>query len=100
MIASIINNLDISIKDWYIKNFSNDEVGKTLSSTTTFLDLNNLLNSNRGSEVYTLLGGYADTVVRERCFQRLAELTNQDYDVIYNKWLNVPDKMIEEELEK
>ncbi len=100
MIATIITDLNISIKDWYIKNFSNDEVGRTLSSTATFLDLNNLLNSNRGSEVYTLLGGDADTVVRERCFQKLAELTNQDYDVIYYKWLNAPDKILEEEYEK
>ena len=87
-----IQKLDISIKKWYIENYPNDDLGTTLSSTVTFLDLNNLLNSGKGDDVYELLGGYADSVIRERCFEKLAELTKQNYNAIYNKWLNLEDK--------
>lgn len=85
-IVNIIEKLDVSIKSWYISKYPSDEVGNTLSSTATFLDLNNLLNSGKG-DVYSLLGGDADTNVRERCFEKLCELTNQTYDEVYNKWI-------------
>lgn len=96
-----IKMLDVSIQDWYIKKFPSDDLGKTLLPTTTFLDLNNLINSGKGEEVYTLLGGYADSVIRERCFEKLAELTEQSYDTIYNKWLNIKEHKLNEcEMEK
>lgn len=102
-IENQIKKLDINIKSWYKKNYPHDEVGDTLSSTVTFLELNNLLNSGYG-DVYTLLGGDADTVIRERCFEKLSELIDCNYDSIYYKWLNLkPIKEsvdLEEEIEK
>lgn len=86
-ISNLIEKLDKSIKTWYLKEYPADEVGKTLSPDVTFLNLNNLLNSGKG-DVYSLLGGEADTIIRERCFEKLCELTDQDYDSVYNKWLN------------
>ena len=91
-LRDIIKKLNISIKNWYVENYPSDDVGTTLSSTATFLDLNNLLNSNKGSQVYQLLGGDSDSLVRERCFSKLAELTGESYNSIYNKWLSSPDK--------
>lgn len=100
-IDKIISKLDISIKNWYTNNYPNDSVGKTLSPTTSFLDLNNLLNSGRGAEVYKLLGGDADTIIRERCFEKLAELTDQEYNAIYDKWISIEkNNEIEEEIGK
>lgn len=97
----IISKLDVSIKDWYIKEYPSDELGDTLSPTSTFLDLNNLLNSHKGNQVYGLLGKYSDTVIRERCFQRLAELTDQNYEAIYNKWMDYhKEQEQEKEIEK
>lgn len=93
-----IKKLDISIKDWYIKAFPSDELAQTLSPKATFLDLNNLLNSNKGELVYELLGGDSDSVIRERCFEKLSELTDQSYKDIYYKWLGKSE--IEEEIEK
>ena len=93
-----IKKLNVSIKKWYVENYPSDDLGTTLSASTTFLDLNNLLNSGKGSDVYELLGGDADSIIRERCFTKLAELTGQNYNSIYNKWLNSPDK--EDEIEK
>lgn len=100
-VEDIISKLDVSIKDWYIKEYPSDELGDTLSPTSTFLDLNNLLNSHKGNQVYGLLGKYSDTVIRERCFQKLAELTDQNYEAIYNKWMDYhKEQEQEEEIEK
>lgn len=97
----MILKLNIPIKTWYRKNYPNDVIGKTLSQTTSFLDLNNLLNSGRGYEVYSLLGGDADSIIRERCFEKLCELTHQDYGDIYDKWVYSKRNIdIEEEMEK
>ena len=88
--VNLIEKLDTNIKNWYIKEYSSDELGKTLSDNVTFLDLNNLLNSGKG-DVYSLLGGYADSVIRERVFEKLAEIEEVSYDEIYYKWLNLKD---------
>lgn len=100
-VQDIISKLDVSIKAWYIKEYPSDSLGNTLSSTATFLELNNLLNSHKGNLVYDLLGGDSDTVIRERCFQKLAELTEQNYETIYDKWMDYhKDPEQEEEIEK
>lgn len=95
-LRNLIKKLDITIRSWYIEKYPTDDVGKTLSKTTTFLELNNLLNSGKGKDVYELLGRDADSIVRERCFQKLSELTEQTYENIYNKWLNTEEQKVEE----
>ena len=42
--------------------------------------------------------GVGDSVVRENIFQKLAELRNVDYDVIYNEWLHGGEQISEDEL--
>ena len=95
-LRALIKKLDITIKSWYIEEYPSDDAGKTLSPAATFLELNNILNSGKGSDVYELLGGYADSTVRERCFEKLSELTEQSYNTIYNKWLNNKEHEMEE----
>lgn len=85
--------LNETIKLWYTKAYPSDYVGRTLSDTATFQNLNDCINN--GEDVYELLGGDADSNVRERCFQKLAEFIEQDYDVIYQKLFN-GDKDISE----
>lgn len=95
-LRNLIVKLDISIKSWYLKEYPSDDVGETLSDTATFLELNNLLNSGKGKDVYELLGGDSDTIVRERCFEKLCQLTDQTYDTVYNKWLHTEESKTEE----
>jgi len=40
----------------------------------------------KGSDMYAEMGT-ADSVIRERCFEKLAEIMNVEYSVIYDKWL-------------
>jgi hypothetical protein len=73
------------IKEWYMTTYPTDEVGATLNDKATFNDLFNALDTYQN--VYNVLGGDADSIVRERAFQKLSELLGTDYDYVYEQWL-------------
>lgn len=82
MVESVEQTLDSKVKDFYIKRYPTDELGQEIPENLTFNDIyNNIAN------VYDLLAPADDSVVRERVFEKLAEIVNVDYDDIYNKWL-------------
>lgn len=99
-IGELIRNLNFNIKKWYQDNYPTDDVGETLNENATFLDLNNLLYSKGKGDVYVLLGGEADSLVRERVFQKLSEIKNVPYSEIYDKWLGLDDTEENKELDK
>lgn len=82
----LINDLNTSIKKWYIKEYKDDVLGGKLSPNTTFLDIYINLNKGTGATIYKLL---ANSQIRERVFLKLSELINMDYNYLYNKWLNL-----------
>lgn len=73
------------IKEWYVTNYPTDEVRNTLNDKATFNDLFNALDTYQ--DVYVVLGGDADSIVRERAFKKLSELLGVDYDYVYEQWL-------------
>ena len=81
----MIVNENTNIKEWYMKEYPDDEVGATLNDDITFEGLFETLDSY--GDVYEYLGGQADSVVRERCFAKLAEIMQVDYSYIYEQWL-------------
>ena len=72
------------IKDWYIKNYPDDDLKNELDDKTTFEDL--WIGLERTNNIYEVIG-IADSVVRERLFEHLAELKGVTYNVVYDKWL-------------
>jgi hypothetical protein len=75
------------IKDWYLKEYPTDDMGEELSPNITFEGLFNYLNKDNGRyDVYDFLE-VGDSVIRERCFEKLAEIKNKPYDYIYDLWL-------------
>ena len=76
--------MELEIKQWYLENYANDTMGKELKDSVTFNDLFYALD--RHKDIYDTLGDI-DSVVRERIFQKLAELMEVDYDYIYDQWL-------------
>lgn len=77
----------IKIKDWYSRQYPTDTIVSKLRDDVTFLDLFDTLD-NYG-DVYELIfkeGG--DSIVRERCFEKLAEIMKCDYNYIHAQWLN------------
>ena len=72
------------IKDWYVYNYSNDDLGKSINPFLTFSDLRIVLDNHY--DIYDHLG-VEDSIVRERVFSKLAELLNVNYNVIFDKWI-------------
>lgn len=74
-----------SVKDWYIETFPTDELGEGLNADVTFENVFEALDAYQ--DIYIVLGGNADSVIRERVFTRLAQIMHVDYDYIYEQWL-------------
>ena len=78
------NATNTSIKQWYTETFPDDEEGEFLKEDVTFNDLFNAMD--RYKCVYQF-AGISDSIVRERIFEKLAEIIRVDYDYIYDQWL-------------
>jgi hypothetical protein len=72
----------MKIRHWYKANYPSDALGNEISEDATFEGLYNNLE-----QTYEYLN-VADSVIRERIFERLAEFKRVKYDVIYERWLN------------
>lgn len=73
--------VNLKIKNWYIKNYPDDDLGQDIDPDITFKDVYEHLEN-----FYDIIK-VADSVIRERIFEELAKLTNQTYDKIYKIWL-------------
>ncbi|MDE6059371.1 MAG: ssDNA-binding domain-containing protein [Clostridia bacterium] len=74
--------LNENIKEWYSKAYPNDEAGQSIHPKATFKDLWEEVNRPNPISVYGMLG--EDSVIRERAFLHLSELTNTSYKDIYS----------------
>lgn len=74
----------MSIKEYYMAAFPTDELGAEINPNATFKGLDFTLGEY--GDVYEYIG-VGDSLIRERCFEKLAEIMGVEYDVIYSKWL-------------
>jgi hypothetical protein len=74
----------MNIREFYVKNYPTDDMGKGINPNATFDGLWNVLNTY--GDVYEYLYVY-DSIIRERLFEKLASNKGCDYDVIYQQWL-------------
>jgi hypothetical protein len=73
---------DVKIKDWYMKNYPNDDLGEELNDEVTF---ENMWNEDyKKYDIYQVMG-VGDSLIRERLFEHLAEIKGVSYDVVYKK---------------
>lgn len=72
------------IKEWYMTEYPDDELGEEMNKDVTFYDLFVVLDTYKS--VYDTLNVW-DSIIRERVFSKLAEVMNVDYDYIYEQWL-------------
>lgn len=75
--------IQMGIRAWYMSEYD-DPLGEEIDETVTFLDLFEALDHYR--DVYEVLG-VGDSIIRERCFWKLSEIMECDYDYIYDQWL-------------
>jgi hypothetical protein len=76
-----------NIKEYYTKTFPTDELGADLDYTATFEGLLIVLFTRK--DVYDYVG-VSDSVIRERLFERLAEIYSIPYNDVYYQWLLDP----------
>ena len=76
----------MNIKEFYLNEYPTDELGVELIETATFVGLLDVLHNNT-KDVYDYIG-VGDSIVRERVFERLAEILEMPYDYVYKLWLN------------
>ena len=72
----------MNIKNYYLKAFPSDELGEEINANATFDGLFNNI-----TEPYSYIG-VADSIVRERVFDKLATLKGVPYSDIYNLWIS------------
>lgn len=75
----------MKIREFYLENYPTDDMGVEINENGTFTGLLNELFTD--GNVYEYIG-VADSVIRERLFERLAEELGTPYDYVYNLWLN------------
>ncbi len=76
---------DSVIKDWYIKTYPTDDLGKELNDKSTFKDLLSAIFS--GDDVYSVLG-VGDSLIRERAFVKLSKIHKRYDSWAYEHWLD------------
>lgn len=82
-----VGNLRLEkVREWYMENYPDDELGASLNETVTMWDVVGLLNAGLGGRFYDLVGA-GDSVIRERIFDRISKIVHCDYDVVYDTWL-------------
>lgn len=74
-----------NIKEFYLETYPTDELGVEINENATFIGLYHDLLT--GGDPYEYIG-VSDSVVRELCFERLAEIINTSYDYVYDLWIN------------
>ena len=72
------------VKEWYMTEYPDDELGEEINKDITFNDLFVVLDTYKS--VYDALNVW-DSIIRERTFSKLAEVMNVDYGYIYDQWL-------------
>jgi hypothetical protein len=73
----------MKIKEFYLEAYPTDELGIEINPNANFGDLWAAIRSNF---VYEYIG-VSDSIVRERCFEKLSDLSGHDYDYIYEQWM-------------
>lgn len=79
-----MENENSKVKEWYLKEYSTDELGLEIKDDITFYDIFYALDTYK--DFYETIG-VGDSVIRERIFKKLAEIMEVDYMYIYNQWL-------------
>lgn len=78
------DELNSSVKEWYLNSFDVDNLGSEISENVTFGDVMRCLEEHK--DFYECIG-VGDSVIRERVFEKLAEILNVEPLTVYYQWL-------------
>lgn len=80
--------MSTKVKDWYVSEYPSDDLGEEIDSNIDFSSLYKAMIS--GKDFYDVIG-VGDSVIRERVFERLANILNVHYSYIYDRWIGKPE---------
>ena len=83
-VYTVMRDKDMKIKEYYLEMFPTDELGVEINPQATFDGLFGILDNYE--DVYEYIG-VCDSIIRERCFEKLSQIMGCDYNVIYDQWL-------------
>jgi hypothetical protein len=75
----------MNIREYYVNKYPTDELGVELNPDATLRGLFICLID--GVDIYEYIG-VADSIVRERLFETIAEEWDISYDFVYQLWTN------------
>lgn len=78
---------DIIVKDWYAEEYPDDADIMFGANDVSFEDTLQMMIQYGGDNFYDYIG-VGDSVVRERIFEKLAEIYGVSYDDVYYLWLD------------
>ena len=73
------------LRKWYVKTYPDDDLGKDLRTGITLKTIWELMNQNY--DFYEIVGGDADSVIRERVFEEIAKENSIEYSDVYDIWM-------------
>jgi hypothetical protein len=80
-------NADSNIREWYHTAYPTDDYYTEINPNFTFNDLFYALDAYKDIYAEMFINNGGDSLVRERCFHKLADIMGVDYDYIYSQWL-------------
>lgn len=88
IVPTYIRDLDDynNIKEYYLNAFPTDDLGAEINDTATFTELKLVLLNYM--DVYDYLGVH-DSLIRERVFERLADLYGLTYAQVCSDWIEL-----------
>lgn len=83
------NSLDQKVKEYMLKKYPEEE--DFIVDMPEDITFNDILNKMlQGEDIYEVIQCF-DSVVREKIFQTLSDITGYDYDYFYYLWLKGPE---------
>jgi len=83
--------LSLKVRDWYKETYPTDDMGDEIDDYVSFSHIFHCLDSY--DDIYQYIPG--DSVIRERVFEKLAELMGVDYDYVYDQYLRCDDHKVD-----
>lgn len=74
-----------NIRKWYTEQYPDDEMGQRIDPDATIEGMFEEMDNHRGVYAYI---GVNDSIIRQRCFEYLSEISGMPYDEIYDQWLH------------
>lgn len=85
-----------TVRKWYMEAYPNDEYGSELTPGVTFEQAYFSLMYGGGDRFYNRLN-VADTLIRERIFEKMTEIFHRDYDHFYDLMLNPIKQVVDDD---